>query len=95
MRYTKYYLAKCKRQKQIVEFLNKFPGASESFILLNVYGIDRRRGDNNKKGADALRRALHNGFVARKMIRGKFRYFSVDLSLNEEVPTTFKTIIIK
>ena len=95
MRYTKYYLAKCKRQKQIVEFLNKFPGASESFILLNVYGIDRRRGDNNKKGADALRRAMSNGFVKRRHFDGLYRYFAVDLSSGELVPITFKTTFIK
>ena len=79
MIYTVHYLAKCKRQKQIHSYLKSHPGATESDILLNVYGCDRKRGDNNKAGADAVRRALHNGFITRRKLNGKgsFRYFAM------------------
>ena len=79
MIYTVHYLAKCKRQKQIHSFLKSHPGATESDILLNVYGCDRKRGDNNKAGADAVRRALHNGFITRRKPygNGSFRYFAL------------------
>ena len=78
MIYTVHYLAKCKRQKQIHSFLKSHPGATESAILYNVYGCDRRRGHNNKAGADAVRRALRNGFITRRKLGGKgpFRYFA-------------------
>ena len=78
----KYCLEKCPRQKEIVEFLRSAPGATESEILLEVYNCDRKRGHNNKAGADAVRRALDNDFIKRSRIgdqyncMGIYRYFA-------------------
>lgn len=72
----KYYLERCPRQKEIVEFLRMRPGATESEILLEVYNCDRRRGHNNKTGAEAVRRALENDFIKRLPHMGIYRYFS-------------------
>ena len=71
-----YYLGRCPRQKEIVEFVRAKPGATESEILLIVYGCDRKRGDNNKAGADAVRRALENDFIKRLPHMGIYRYFA-------------------
>lgn len=73
-------ISKCPRQYQIAEylFLTGNTGKTESEIQWAIYKVDRSTGVSNKAGADALRRALKNGFIKRREVKGKkhkFEYF--------------------
>lgn len=48
------------KQEDIINYITKHPGSTESEIMEGAFGFVRKRGNDNKKYADCLRRALRH-----------------------------------
>jgi len=58
-------------QNEITAYITKFPGKTESQIMENLYNFTRYPGENNKKYADCLRRALRSRKICRCLCKPK------------------------
>lgn len=59
------------KQQDVLDYLEYYPGATETEIQIEVWDYYRNTRFNNKKYSYVLRRALHSGKIKRIKVRVK------------------------
>ena len=63
------------KQQDILDYLEKYPGSSESEIQVGAWGYMRSTSwEANKRYADILRRALYKGSIKRLRVKDRSEF---------------------